>query len=162
MLLGCRATSVGAPVFESNNERRVLGCCLVRGGASFSPAAWYRGVLIMMLNAPTSLSLQVCMVFDMPIEGVFQRQHLQSGKTLLKGKKMDVTYAGDTKPVRVTKCGTGIVQGHCCNLQRIYIMDSISKNMRTRGYDVHSACGISRFCFVAYVFTLLLWVARWS
>ena len=81
------------------------------------------------------------MVFDMPIEGVFQRQHLESGKTLLKGKKMDVTYAGETKPVRVTTRGTGIVQGHCCNLQRVYIMDSISNNMRTRGYDVHSACG---------------------
>ena len=110
------------------------------------------------------MSLQVCVVFDMPIEGVFQRQHLECSKALLKGKKVDVSYAGNTKPVRVTICGVGIVQGHCCNLQRVYIMDSISKNLCMRGYDdiVHSACGTCHPPSSVYAFTLRLWVDRWS
>ena len=84
------------------------------------------------------VSLQVCIVFDMPIEGVFQRQHLECGKTLLKGKKMDVTYAGETKPVRVTTRGTGIVQGHCCNLQRVAAVLSGCAN--PKGEDTGGAC----------------------
>ena len=84
--------------------------------------------------------------FDCPAGGVFLRDCLTNSECVARGTTRRVTYGGDTTVMKLTAAWKlnrkGIVQGHNCPLQRAYIMDNISSNMRKMsGYEVQSAGG---------------------